>query len=260
MSKHPDSEHHRLFALAALLAIATANTALAQAPPVAGQLRMSGGPAMTFTQTTVSCSGLNPGDSIVLAGFVIDRTANTMALVTPTIGGQTDPNGVYAATVNGGVKPLSVWLLLDKTTASYTVAEPEGSVLREMPDGTIEVFKGRPFVGGPEPAASATIHRAHTHLFRIPAMQRLLDSRHIRALTIPPPAAPPTVTRPYGITVFDAKDGSGSDDDGAIDGSVTLTFPESLELGDYLFVVDDRTLEFKVLLLDSCNLLQECRV
>ncbi len=232
-----------------------AESLIAQDRPLAGQLQMSGGPAMTFTQTTISCSGLASGDSIVLVGFVIDRTANTMALATPTIAGQTDPNGVFTATVNGGVKPLSIWLLLDQTSGSYTVAEPEGSVLREMPDGTIGVFKGRTFEGGPEPAASVTINRAHTHLFRIGGGLLMENSRHLRTLT-----APPTDPRPDGVTVFDAKDGSASDSDGTIDGSVTLNFPDSLQVGDYLFVVDDRTLEFKVLLLDSCNLLQECRV
>jgi hypothetical protein len=208
---------------------------------------------MTFTQTTVSCSGLPSGDSIVLLGFVIDRTANTMALATPTIAGPSDPNGVFTATVNGGVKPISIWLLLDQTTGSYTVAEPEGSVLREMPDGTIEVFGGRAVVGG-TPVSAATIHRAHTHLFRIGGGQLMENSRRLRTLT-----APPTDPRPDGVTVFDAKDGSPTDADGTIDGNVTLNFPDSLQVGDYLFVVDDRTLEFKVLLLDPCNLLQECR-
>src|SRR5258706_6951096 len=255
MSKHPNTEDHRLLALAILLAVAAANAALAQSAPVGGQLRMGGGPTMTFTQTTVSCSGLSPGDSIVLAGFVIDRTANTMALVTPTIAGQTDPNGIFTATVNGGVKPISVWLLLDMTTASYTVAEPEGSVLREMPDSMIEVSKGRALLGGPVPVASATIHRAHTHVFRFATGLPTMESRHLRTLTS---AQPPADVRPDGVTVFEAKDGSASDGNGTIDGNVTLNFPDSLEVGDFLFVVDDHTLEFKVLLLDPCNLQQEC--
>ena len=66
--------------------------------------------------------------------------------------------------------------------------------------------------------------------------------------------------RPPGVTVFDAKDGSAIDNDGTIDGVVNMTFPDSLSIGDYLFVVDVRTLEFQVLILDSCTVLQECRV
>jgi hypothetical protein len=239
--------------MCALLTIITAGTAFPQSIPFGGQINTNAGPPITFTAATVSSSGINPGDSMMLVGFVIDREANTASLTTPAFDGSADAGGVFAVTVTGGIKPRSIWLLIDRTTGGYTVAEPEGSVLRQMPDGSIEIHKETIA----SPLASATIHRAHTHVFRIAAMIIQTESRRLRILgTTPPP--PPDPPRLSDMTVFDAKDGSETDNDGVVDGLVRLVFPESLRVGDYLFVVDDHTLEFRVLALDACNLNGEC--
>jgi hypothetical protein len=131
-----------------------------------------------------------------------------------------------------------------------------------MPDGTIAVFQGRAGYGGALPLATATINRAHTHVIRIgaPGLDSSSRSHRERGLSTDDETRPDDETPPPGVTVFDAKDSSGIDTDGTVDGIVNMTFPDSLQVGDYLFVVDDRTLEFQVLLLDSCNLLQECSV
>jgi hypothetical protein len=255
------SKHRYLFTLAALTSILMTQPALSQDQQAAsaGQYRKNGGPEISFTTTTVHCNGFSSGDSLVLVGFVIDPTANTVALVAPSIAGSPNPNGVFTATIPGGVKPRSVWLLFDRTTGGYTVAEPEGSVLRRIPDGAVTLFKGRPTVGGPPPPASATIHRAHTHMFRIALQVAETNARRVRTLSTAPFHTLPAEYRPDGVSIFDAKDGSAYDDDGTIDGAVSLTFPDSLQLGDCLFVVDDRTLEFQVLVVNSCNLLAECQ-
>jgi len=243
--------------------LAAADVAVAQVIPFAGQLQINGGPTITFTATAISCSGLTPGDSIVLVGFVRDRQAGSQATTTPTISQQADSNGVFTAIIASGVKARSIWLLVDQSTGGYTVGEPEGSVLRQMPDGTVSPFQGRASAGQATPPATATINRSHTHVIRItsPGLSSL-DSRRLRTSsnTPPPPPASPQDIRPPGVTVFDAKDGSDIDGDGTIDGVVNMTFPDSLSIGDYLFVVDVRTLEFRVLVLDNCNLLQECSV
>jgi hypothetical protein len=71
-----------------------------------------------------------------------------------------------------------------------------------------------------------------------------LDSRggRIRPSDAPAPA----------FAVIDAKDGGSSDTDGTIDGVVHVLLPNFIDPSQraaYLFVVDDRTLEFRVLAL-----------
>lgn len=255
------SKHRYLFTLAALTTILMTRPALSQDQPAAsaGQYRKNGNPEISFGTTTIHCTGFPAGDALVLVGFVIDPTANTLDLVAPSITGPANPSGSFTATIAGGVKPRSIWLLFDRTTGGYTVAEPEGSVLRRIPDGAITLFKGRPTVGGAPPPASATIPRAHTHMFRIAAQVAESGARRVRTLSTAPSHKLPAEYRPDSISIFDAKDGSAYDDDGTINGAVTMTFPDSLELGDCLFVVDDRTLEFQVLVVDPCNLLAECQ-
>ena len=245
------------FALLTFIAAATS----AQDMPFAGQLHVNGGPTITFSGNVVSCSGLSPGDSVALVAFSIDRRVGKQTITTPAVSSQADANGNFATSIKGGIKARSVWLLIDQTTGGYTVAAPQGSVLRQM-QGTVSAWEGRPVWGGPLPPGTATINRAHTHVIWVGSTDLQSDSRPRRpraqAFDPPPPDAPDPP--PNGITVFDAKDGSATDSDGAIDGSVQLTFPGPLAVGDILFVVDDHTLEFLVFVLDSCNLLGECRV
>ncbi len=113
--------------------LAAAGLAIAQTPPISRQIPTNDGPAITFTDTTVSCSGLSPGDSVALAGYVIDRTATYQTITTPTISQLADANGVFTATIPGGVKPRSIWLLINETSSSYTVAAPERSSKNEGP-------------------------------------------------------------------------------------------------------------------------------
>jgi hypothetical protein len=271
----------------ALLTLAAADLALAQNMPFAGQFQVNGGPAVTFTNDTISCSGLTPGDSVVLVGFVIAQQAGSQTITTPAFLQQADGNGAFTAVINGGVTPRSIWLFVDQATHAYTVAAPQGSVLRRMPGDTVSVFK---VVGSGQevPPAGALIHRSHTHAIRIPGLPTLmgpLEGRYTpsatqqrktseaqrqqitrgsagaRATTPPvvqliPPPPPPYL--PNNITVLDAKDGSALDDDGTVNGSVQVAFPDSLFAGDWLFVVDDYSLEFFVVVLDDCHLLQEC--
>jgi hypothetical protein len=93
-------------------------------------MKTNDGPTIIFADTTVSCTGLSPGDLVALIGFSIDRKANSQTVTMPTISYQADANGTFTATIEGGVKARSIWLLIDETAFNYTVAAPEGSVLR----------------------------------------------------------------------------------------------------------------------------------
>jgi hypothetical protein len=225
--------------VAALLVLAIARVAAAQVIPTAGQLQVNGEITIHFTATTVSCNGLTPGDTVSLAGFMIDRQATFQAISTPTVSQSADANGSFSVTIAGGVKSRSIWLLIDQTSGSYTVAEPEGSVLTRIPDGAVTV------TGGSETSSLlvATINRAHTHAICIndgtPGLGGL-RWRDSHALDTTPP----------GFSVIDAKDGSASDSDGIVDGVVHLNLPPSFldpnQNSACLFIVDDLTLEFSI--------------
>lgn|GEM_PF-2405957 len=221
------------------LILAIAPTTAAQVIPTAGQLQVNGAITMVFTADTVSCSGLSPGDRVSLVGFMIDRQSSSQTISTPMFSQPADANGAFSATIAGGVKPRSIWLLIDQTSGAYTVAEPEGSVLTRIPDGAVTL------TGGSETSSPvvATINRAHTHAICInDGTQGLggLKWRDPHALD----------TSPAGFSVIDAKDGSASDSDGTIDGVVHLNLPPSFldpnQNSACLFIVDDRTLEFSV--------------
>lgn len=218
----------------ALVASVAPYLAHAQDIPLAGQLQINGGPTIIFTDTTISCGGLSPGDSVALVGFVIDRQASSQTIATPMISQTADTAGNVSAVIDGGIKPRSIWMVIDQTAGSYTVAAPQGCVLRQMADGTVSLAMDESSA-----SAIATINRAHTHAIEILGSSGVQeDSRsHIRALD----------AIPSGFAVFDAKDGSSSDTDGAIDGTVHLTLPSFFAptaAGSALFVIDDRTLEF----------------
>jgi hypothetical protein len=230
--------------------------ALAQDLPFAGQLQVNGGPTINFTDTTVSCTGLSPGDSVALVGYVINghafQTTTTPTISrTPSFSRQVDENGAITVDIAGGIQPRSIWLLIDETAGSYTVAEPQGSVLRQMPDGAVSLA-----ADPSSSSANVTINRSHTHVLSIavpgagPAMDAL---RHASsAMDVSPPV----------FAVFDAKDGSGTDDDGTIDGAVHLTIPafyDTSRNASFLFVVDDRTLDFSVTALFFAHVGTPCR-
>lgn len=225
---------------------------IAQDKPLAGQITTNDGPTITFTDTTVSCSGLSPGDSVVLVGFVINAQGGSHSATTPTISQSADASGVFTATIEGGVKPISIWLLIDETKVSYTVAAPEGSVLRQMPEGTVSLAGALD-----SQSATVTIQRAHTHVISVNDSNLLVDARTGRIK-----ATDATDARPPGVTVFDAKDGTVTDNDGLIDGVVHLLVPSFFDPSQkaaYLFVVDDRTLEFTALFLEFNSVRNQCR-
>lgn len=226
---------------------------IAQDRPLAGQIQTNDGPTITFTGTTVSCSGLSPGDSVALVGFVINAQAGSHSITTPTISQTADAAGVFTATIDSGVKPLSIWLLIDETKFSYTVAGPEGSVLRQMPEGTVSLAGD-----AASQSATVTIQRAHTHVISVSDSNLVLDESRTGRIK----ATDTTDTRPPGFTVFDAKDGTAADNDGVIDGVVHLVVPSFLnpsQKAAYLFVVDDRTLEFTTLDLQFNTAVGPCR-
>jgi hypothetical protein len=222
-----------------LLALAPAMTA--QVIPTAGQLQANGAIAIVFTANTVSCSGLSPGDKVALVGFMIDRQSSSQTLSTPMFSQPANASGAFSATIPGGVKARSIWLLINQTSGSYTVAEPEGSVLTQIPDGAIALTGG-----AVASSAAVTISRAHTHAISISyGRQPLMDSK--------PGSVSAADDVPSGFSVIDAKDGSVSDEDGAINGSVHFTLPsffDPSQSSTCLFVVDDRTLEFNVTYLE----------
>ena len=227
----------RFTALFPLLTLASVRVACGQGLPMAGQLQ-SGEITIVFTATTVSCSGLSPGDSVSLAGFMMDRQAGSQTVTTPAISQTADSSGNFTATIEGGVKPRSIWLLIDQATGSYTVAEPEGSVLTQIPSQAITI------TGNSQPnSADVTIHRAHTHVMWIrEASEITIGEERLRR----PKAMDES---PTNFAIYDAKDGSQSDGDGTIDGIVHITVPsffDSNQISTCLFVVDDRTLEFYV--------------
>jgi len=240
-----------------LLTIAAPNAILAQAIPFAGQLQVNSGPTITFTDTTISCTGLSSGDSVALVGYVIDRQGfqtTTMPATsrTPTISRQADENGAVTVTITGGVKARSIWLLIDETAGSYTVAEPQGSVLRQMPEEAVSLAEDTS-----SSAANVTINRSHTHVLSIavPGSGTVTEDsrRHVSSAM---DASPPV------FAVFDAKDGSTTDNDGVIDGIAHLTVPfffDSSLSASYLFVVDDRTLDFSVIALFRATGIPHCR-
>lgn len=225
----------RLIALFALLTLTAASAALGQGLAMAGQLQVNGQMTIVFTASTVSCTGLSPGDSVALVGFMIDRQAGSQAIITPTISQAADANGAFTATIEGGVKPRSIWLLIDQTAGGYTVAEPEGSVLMQIPSEAISITSDLP-------DADVTIHRAHTHVIWIREGSRPigeLRSRGLGAMEV----------SPTGFAIYDAKDGSQADTDNTIDGTVHLSVPSFLDpsqISTCLFFIDDRTLEFYV--------------
>jgi len=228
----------RLIALFALLLLAPV-PAFAQAPPMAGQLQVNGQMTMVFTASTVSCTGLSPGDSVALIGFMIDRQVRSQAIITPTISQAADSNGAFTAIIEGGVKPRSIWLLINQTAGSYTVAQPQGSVLTQIPSGAISIVGD----GTPNLSANLTIHRAHTHVISIAEG----DRGQVGEMRLRGRAA--LEVSPTSFTVFDAKDGSQFDSDSATDGSVQLTvggYFATTQTSACLFIVDDRTLEFYV--------------
>jgi hypothetical protein len=240
-SRHFPNDEKRMPAsvvfIAALLIFARAHITAAQVIPTAGQLHVNGEITIVFTANTVSCSGLTPGDTVSLAGFMIDRQAVFQAISTPMVSQAADANGAFSATIAGGVKPRSIWLLIDQNSGSYTVAEPEGSVLTRIPDAAVTL------TGGSEASSLvvATINRAHTHAICINDGQVSgLKWRGSNALDTTPP----------GFSVIDAKDGSASDSDATIDGIVHIHLPPSFldpnQNSACLFIVDDFTLEFSV--------------
>jgi hypothetical protein len=232
----------RMIPLTALLTL-VANFAIAQGTPFGGQLQVNGETAITFTANTISCSGLSPGDAVSLAGFMIDRQGGSRAIITPAFSQQADTNGFFTVTVDGGVRPESIWLLIDQTAGSYTVAEPAGSVLRLMPAGSVSVN-----------GDVATINRAHTHVFWISKQYGSGPSMDVRRRGNPgAESVRAQDSAPPGFSIFDAKDGAGSDDDGTINGIVHLRMPSfsdsTSQSTSCLFVVDERTFEFTVVYL-----------
>jgi hypothetical protein len=227
----------RLAVVVALTIMEFASTMNAQVIPSAGQLQVNGEITIAFTANTVSCSGLSPGDKVALVGFMIDRQSASQTISTPMFSQQADANGAFSATISGGIRPTSIWLLVDQTSGSYTVAEPEGSVLTRIPDGAIHLAGG-----AAAPSAVATISRAHTHAICISDNRQILEDFKSRS-------SHTTDAAPSGFSAIDAKDGSAADEDGTIDGSVRLTLPSFYDQNQNstcLFVVDDHTLEFNV--------------
>jgi hypothetical protein len=235
----------RSLVLVVLLTSATTDLALAQVIPFAGQLQVNDGPTINFTDTTISCTGLPPGDAVVLVGYVIDRhgfqTTNAPTISrTPTFSRQADDNGAFSVDIAGGVKAMSIWLLIDETAASYTIAEPQGSVLRQLPAEGISLEQDLS-----TSSAKVAINRSHTHVLSI----SMPGGSMIGGESRPRGSSAMDVTGPI-FTVFDAKDGSSADDDGTIDGTVHLTVPSFFDTSlstAFLFIVDDRTLDFTVL-------------
>lgn len=226
----------RLAVVVVLTIMAFASTTNAQVIPSAGQLQVNGEITIAFTANTVSCSGLSPGDKVALVGFMIDRQPSLQTIST-MFSQQADANGAFSAMISGGIRPTSIWLLIDQTSGSYTVAEPEGSVLTRIPDGAIRMAGG-----AAPPSAVATISRAHTHAICISDSRQVLEDFKSRG-------SHTTDAAPSGFSVIDAKDGSAADEDGTIDGSVRLTLPSFYDQNQNstcLFVVDDHTLEFNV--------------
>jgi len=231
--------HSPFVVMILLILVAIAPTVAAQVIPTAGQLQVNGAMTIVFTADTVSCSGLAPGDRMSLAGYMIDRQSSYQTISTPMYSPTADANGTFSAHIAGGINPRSIWLLIDQTSGSYTVAEPEGSVLTGMPDQTITLTGA-----AVAPSAVATINRAHTHLMLISDGRQLLEDSNRRIVK-----ATDATPTPNGCYIIDAKDGSASDEDGSINGSVKVTlwgFFDSTQNSTCLFVVDDRTLEFSV--------------
>ncbi|HEV7485034.1 MAG TPA: hypothetical protein VGQ65_05090 [Thermoanaerobaculia bacterium] len=222
----------------ALLILAVARITAAQSIPTAGQLQVGGEITIVFTANTVSCSGLAPNHTVSLVGFMIDRQSGSQSITTPTFSQLADSSGAFSATIAGGIKPRSIWLLIDQNTGAYTVAEPEGSVLTQIPEATISIMETV------SPSPVATIRRSHTHAISISIRDQLtVGDDSLR------PGNPTAEALSSAFTVADAKDGSASDSDGAINGGVDLNLPNFLDSHQtfaFLFVVDDRTLEFSV--------------
>ncbi len=231
---------HLLSTVMVLTILAFASITNAQVIPSAGQLQVNGEITISFTANTVSCSGLSPGDKVALVGFMIDRQSASQTISTPMFAQLADANGAFSAMISGGIRSTSIWLLIDQTSGSYTVAEPEGSVLTRIPTGAINLT-----AGAVAPSAVATINRAHTHAISISDARQLMEDskswgHHAMDAT------------PGEFSLLDAKDGSAADEDGTIDGSVRLTLPSFYDQNQNstcLFVVDDRTLEFSVIYL-----------
>lgn len=195
----------------ALLCISLAAGLRASDPPLSGQMQVSNGPQLTFADAAVSATGLTHSGPVALASFTIDPHDYTAPTVTYTARQTAAADGSITFAIAAGVKPRSIWLLVDQTSGAYTVAGAAGSVLMpfSIPPGNFDAeFK------------NITVPRAHTEVF--------------------------FVRKNGTFELQDVKDGGVNDKDGGFNGSVLVTTSTKGKTGDVLFVVDFLTLDFFV--------------
>jgi hypothetical protein len=208
-----------LFLLAALPVGAAAKTP--RAFP-----KIEGGPNVTFETQSIRATGATPGATVYFAGVSIWSADYMLHLDTASGSAVADASGV--AVFPAAVHSRSIWLVVEPRKDGYTVAAPQGMLLREMD------FPGQ----GVKENAAGQLRRL------------LLDRFSLEAFLIRPGS---------GIWASYIKDGNPEDEDGVPDGSTAADLnslkpvgdahgkPEKLEPGDYLFLVDRNTLEFHVM-------------
>lgn len=203
--------------------LATLSAGAATHPPRAFPKRV-GGPTVAFTESSVIAQGSTPGATVYFAGVTLGA-GDYVIRVEPSAGSAV-ADGEGNAAFPADIDTRSIWLVADGTNGGYTVAAPEGMLLREMD-----------FPGRSDENASGQVRRL------------LLERFAMDVFLIRP-----------GVGLWSGylRDGGTSDADHEINGrtdagldalravGTTPSDPERLKPGDLLFVVDRNSLEFHV--------------
>ena len=182
-------------------------------------------PTVSFDARSVGLAGLTPSGSA--AWTSVSREPQGYSTLIASRSGVATVNALGEATIelDADVATVSVWVVVDLATGSFTVAAPPGTSFREIG------FDARSVVENPQGQLNRLVHtRPYLELF---------------------------LARPgVGAWVMTAGEGAAGDDDGEHDGSLRTTLatmqplaaspppPDELAAGDVLVMVDPRALEY----------------
>lgn len=192
---------------------------LAQHAPRAFPHRIDG-PVVTFTESEVVATDVAPGTQVYFAGVSLIPADYAVGVAKPFGVATADANG--RAVFSAEIETRSVWIVAG-ASGGYTVAAPEGMLLREMDFPGSNAAHG---LGG---------------IRRLDLVRYAIDTFLIR----------PGV----GIWSGHYRDGGADDQDGVMNGRTEgevksmkphghAATPDEIAPGDILFLVDRGTLEF----------------
>ncbi len=213
-----------VFAVALAIIAMAALPALAASYPPRTFPKRAGGPAVAFTESAVVAHGATPGSTVYFAGVTLG--AGDYVIRVERSAGSTVADGEGNASFAADIDTRSVWLVADGASGGYTVAAPEGMLLREID-----------FPGRSDESSGGQV-------------RRLLLERYAMEVFLIRPGE--------GMWSGYLRDGAPADADHEINGrtdaglnalgavGATPSDPERLKPGDLLFVIDRNSLEFHV--------------